>query len=237
MTGGRVSYMKVSCIICAHNEEKRISAVLGALGDHPLLLEVIVVDDGSEDGTAAVVRQWTKKYPNITLISLPQNLGKSSALATGLESARGDLILLLDADLKGLTAENVTELIAPVAEGSADISISLRKNSLPVYKMLGLDFVSGERVFKKSFIAPHIDTLRNLPGFSLEVFINELLIKENLRVKTVKWNNVVNPRKSAKSGLVKGTMDDASMISDILKVISAQDIIRQNYRILSLSVE
>lgn len=223
----------VSCIICAHNEADRISSVLTVLEGHPLIGEVIVVDDGSTDNTAKVVRT----HPSVRLISYPKNMGKSSALAIGIGVAQKEFITLLDADLVGLTKEDVTALIEPVTSGKADISISLRKNSLPVYKLLGLDFVSGERTLRKAFLENHVDTIARLPSFSLEVFINELVIKNKLRVKTVRWENVINPRKTTKSGFFKGTWGDASMIADILKVIPAHDIILQNYRILSLSID
>ncbi len=224
---------KVSCIICAHNESARIPSVLEALKNHPLIDETIVIDDGSTDATAETVRS----YPWVRLISYRHKMGKSAALAIGIGAAKDDFVAVLDADLIGLTAENVTELIKPILSGNADISISLRKNSLGVYKLLGLDFVSGERVFRKSFIAPHLDTLAKLPGFSLEVFMNQLIIKNNLRVKIVHWKNVVNPRKSSKVGLLKGMFADFLMLADILKVISPRDIVVQNYRILSLATE
>lgn len=224
---------QVSCIICAHNEADRISAVLTVLENHPLIGEVIVIDDGSTDDTAKVVRM----HPSVRLISYPENMGKSSALAIGIRVAQNEFITLLDADLIGLTKEDVTALIEPVIYHKADISISLRKNSLAVYKLLGLDFVSGERTLRKSFLENHVDAIAKLPSFSLEVFINELVIKNKFRVKTVRWDNVINPRKSTKSGFLKGTLGDASMIADILKVIPAHDIILQNYRILSLTVD
>lgn len=229
----KVDERKVSCVICAYNEADRIGVILEVLKNHPLIAEIIVVDDGSTDATKEAV----KRYDFARLITLPVNTGKSNALAVGIAAARYGIIALLDADLIGLKKADVTALIEPVISDEADISISLRKNSLPVYKLLGLDFVSGERVFRKSFIESHLETLRTLPGFSVEVFINRLIIEQELRVKIVRWKSVVNPRKSFKYGLMKGAKDDASMISDILKVVSASDIILQNYRILSLTVD
>jgi glycosyltransferase involved in cell wall biosynthesis len=222
---------KVSCILCAYNESKRISPILTTLRDHPLLGEVIVVDDGSTDDTAEVVRG----FPWVRLISYPNNLGKSNALAVGIAAAENEFITLLDADLIGLTGADVTALIEPVISGKADITISLRKNSLPIHKLLGLDFVSGERTFRKSFLADHVEAIAKLPGFGVEVYINELIIEQELRVRIVGLKNVESPRKALKVGFAKGNMQDARMIWDILKVISAPDIILQNYRMLSLS--
>ena len=57
--------------------------------------------------------------------------------------------MCLDADLKHLTAANITELAEPVLSEHFDMSISVRKNSFAIYRWLGLDFVSGERVIPK----------------------------------------------------------------------------------------
>ncbi len=223
------SLQKASCIICAYNEEKRIGGVLAVLEGHALIAETIVVDDGSTDGTADIVR----KYPWVRLISQEQNAGKSAALAIGIAAAKNEFLVLLDADLIGLTKQNVTDLVEPVLSGDADMTISIRKNSLGVYKLLDLDFISGERAFRKSLIANHLDVIALLPGFSLEVFINELAIKHTLAVKTVRWKNVTNPRKSSKTGLLKGTLGDLMMMRDILKVLPPYEIVLQNYHILS----
>jgi glycosyltransferase involved in cell wall biosynthesis len=220
----------ISAVVCAFNEAERIGGVLSAAHGHPLLSEVIVVDDGSLDGTADVVL----KYHGVNLVKHAVNRGKSVALATGIRAAGHETILMLDADLEGLTAENITELVRPVLEGVADVSMSIRANSLLVYKIIGLDFVSGERVLPKSLFENQLDEMEKLPGYGIEVFINRLIIKNNPRVRTVKWNDVVGPRKASKVGFMKGTIADTKMIVDILHVISPHDIFVQNYRILSL---
>src|SRR5208282_4684688 len=75
--------VRISCIICAFNEAPRIAAVLAVASEHPLLYEVIVVDDGSTDSTTEIV----KLFPSVKLISYPVNRGKSFAMATGVATA------------------------------------------------------------------------------------------------------------------------------------------------------
>src|ERR1700688_63549 len=89
---------RVSCIICAFNEAPRIGAVLAVASAHPLLGEVIVVDDGSAEGTAEDV----KRFPSVRLIQCEVTRGKSAAMAVGIAAAQNELLMLLDADLKGL---------------------------------------------------------------------------------------------------------------------------------------
>jgi glycosyltransferase involved in cell wall biosynthesis len=221
----------ISCVICAYMEAPRIGAVLSVVAGHPLVKEIIVVDDGSTDATAAVV----SRFSSITLVRLVENQGKSRALAAGVRAASGELILYLDADLKHLTAADISALVEPVLSGEADMSISIRKNSLPLYRAIGLDFVSGERVIPRSLLAGHFEELEKLPPFGIEAFMNGRIIDEKLRIRVVRFENVINTRKSEKLGTWRGTLADWKMALDVLRVISPLGIMRQNYAMLALA--
>jgi glycosyltransferase involved in cell wall biosynthesis len=97
----------VSCVIPAYNESQRIAKVLEVVAGHPLILEVLVIDDGSKDveETAKIVG----KYPEIRFIRHEINQGKSKALYTGIINAQGEYLFFLDSDLIGLTKENITD--------------------------------------------------------------------------------------------------------------------------------
>ena len=176
----------VSCVIAAYNEGSRIANVLRAVAEHPLVSEVLVVDDGSADNTKEVV----STFPGVRLLALEKNGGKSHAVTEGIKAASGEFIFLLDADLTGLRSEYITALIKPITEGRADISISLRGNSPAIWRWIGLDYISGERVFARSFIQPLLPRLASLQGFGLEVFMNRSLIQHRLRIAVVRWPEV-----------------------------------------------
>jgi glycosyltransferase involved in cell wall biosynthesis len=222
---------KFSCIIAAYNEADRIGKVLEVATKHPLLDEVIVVNDGSLDSTATIVEGYQAR-----LIDLPQNHGKGFAVATGVYASKNEFILLLDADLIGLTEEGITSLLEPVISGQADMSISLRKNSLLIYRLIGLDFVSGERVFDKKFIEPHLEFISKLPGFGLEVFLNKQIILNKLKIKVVYLSTLISPRKSMKTNFFRGAYADILMIGHILKVISVFELVNQNLKMLAQRV-
>jgi glycosyltransferase involved in cell wall biosynthesis len=206
---------KVTCIVPTYNESKRISNILNVVSDHPLIDEVIVVDDGSKDNTADIV----KSYPNIRLVIHEINRGKSAAVYTGITKAEGEFILLVDADLIGLEKENISNLIKPVVENKCDVSFSLRGNTPFFWKKIGLDYITGERVFRKSILDKHLEEILKLPKFGLESFFNIYIIKNRCRIKVVDWDNVASPYKYEKIGLLKGLLADMFMINDIFKTI------------------
>lgn len=206
----------ISCLIPAWNEAARIGAVLNAVADHPALAEVIVIDDGSTDGTAtAATRQ------GVRVIRQP-NGGKASAVFHGASLARGTHILLLDADLIGLTAQDVDLLVAPVLADQCDATISLRGNSPWLWRAMGVDYISGERVLP----AAHLRAT-TLPGFGLEVHINRQWRLARTRVRIVRCPKLASPAKARKKGLLRGIAADIGMMRDIFRTASVTEVARQ----------
>ncbi|PIZ73179.1 glycosyl transferase [Candidatus Peregrinibacteria bacterium CG_4_10_14_0_2_um_filter_43_11] len=224
-------HSKISCIVPVYNEARRVGVVLSLLIKHPLIDEVIVINDGSSDDSEAVL----KKIEGIRLISYPKNQGKTLAMKLGFEAASYPLIMMIDSDLIGLSEKALTELIEPVKNGIADVSMSLRKNSLRIFKWFGLDFVSGERVFDRGLLGD-LEVLKALPPFGLEVFLNDLIVQKNLRIKVVDWKEVITPRKSTKYGFFIGIFGDLKMIAEIIKVMGVSGIVRQFRKMCNLKV-
>jgi glycosyltransferase involved in cell wall biosynthesis len=121
-------YPKYSIIIPAYNEGARIPATLRSVVDcirtRGWDAEVVVVNDGSRDDTAAVVRDFALTAPEIHLIENPINRGKGYSVRNGILHALGDIVMFTDADLSS-PIEEAEGLFAAVAEG-ADIAIGSR---------------------------------------------------------------------------------------------------------------
>ena len=213
---------RFTCLIPACNEAARIGAVLQAVLGHPDLAEVIVIDDGSSDDTAA-----RAMAAGARVIRLSPNRGKSGALAVGLEAVATSHVLLIDADLIGLTAHDITRLIAPVAEGRADVTLSLRGNAPKLWQAMGVDYITGERVLPMAAIRPRLPRLHSLPRFGFEVFVNEILRKEPMVVGIVRWPGVDSPVKVRKRGFRAGVRQDIGMMADILRTIDVVTALRQ----------
>ncbi|MBK8130314.1 MAG: glycosyltransferase family 2 protein [bacterium] len=92
---------------------RQLSDALGALGKS---YELLFVDDGSRDGSLAALRELEATDPNIRILSLRRNHGKSAALSVGFGAARGDFVITMDADLQDNPAE-ISALLAKLDEG------------------------------------------------------------------------------------------------------------------------
>ena len=108
----------VSAVIPARNEEERIAATVAAVMGIAELDEIIVVDDGSYDETAA-----RAEAAGADVLKLPQNRGKGGAMNAGARAASGDVLLFVDADL-GASASEADKLLAPILANDADMSVA-----------------------------------------------------------------------------------------------------------------
>jgi glycosyltransferase involved in cell wall biosynthesis len=117
---------KISVIVPAYNEEKTIIQLLERVAEQKIdgvELEVVVIDDGSKDGTVALLEARPELYAQ--LVKQPKNGGKGAAVKVGLAAASGEFILFQDADLEYDPAE-YDRLFRPVLELEADIVMGSR---------------------------------------------------------------------------------------------------------------
>lgn len=222
----------ISCVICAYNEADRIGRVLRAVQGHPLIDEIIVINDGSTDQTEA----RAKAFAGVTVVSIHPNGGKTQALTCGIAMAKSEYLMLLDADLVGVSAESIERLARPVLDGEADTTISMRGDTLPLYRTLGIDFISGERVLPRAMFAEAMEDMSRLPRWGGEVFINELIIQQRLRVAVVDWREVEHTPKGEKVGSKRaGAKQEWNMFRDMVRVLSPFGIIRQHWGLMRLA--
>lgn len=119
----------LSIVIPAYNEAQRITPTLdnlsAFLATGSRSYEIVVVDDGSKDGTADLVEQLAERIPNLRVIRSTPNKGKGAAVRVGMLEARGDVRLMCDAD-GSMPPEEMPKLLARIASGEAEIAIGSR---------------------------------------------------------------------------------------------------------------
>ncbi|MCM5552862.1 glycosyltransferase family 2 protein [Pleomorphomonas sp. NRK KF1] len=221
-----------TCLVPAFNEAERLPGVLAAVVGHPSFERVVVVDDGSTDGTGDIALRYGAE-----VLRTPCNGGKTRALRLGLETVRTSHVVLIDADLLGLTPAVISSLIAPVATGTAYASVSLRGNSPWVWRRIGIDYISGERVVPMELIAGRLEALDRLCRFGFEVFLNELLVATGRPIAIVQWPEVASPAKATKRGLWRGLLADVAMLSDIARTIGVMGFVGQIRQMRRLSAQ
>lgn len=120
--------LQYSIVIPAYNEQARIGAtldrVMAYLADRHWTAEVVVVNDGSTDNTAAIVQFAARRYPNLRLIENRENRGKGYSVRNGILQSRAPIVMFTDADLSA-PIEEAERLFAAIREG-ADIAIGSR---------------------------------------------------------------------------------------------------------------
>lgn len=110
--------MNISVIIPVYNERDTIAEILRRVRDVPLPKEIVCVDDGSTDGTRDILERERR---NGTLVLLhPHNLGKGAAVRTGLGQAKGDIVIIQDADLE-YNPQDYPALLQPILDGQAKV--------------------------------------------------------------------------------------------------------------------
>jgi len=119
---------KLSLLVPCYNEEKRVGAtaktVIEFIAESELDAELILIDDGSQDGTWALLEGLRQAHPVVRTVHLEKNRGKGGALAAGVDAARGEYVLFFDADLSHGT-ENIRRAL-DVLERGADLVIGAR---------------------------------------------------------------------------------------------------------------
>jgi dolichyl-phosphate beta-glucosyltransferase len=219
----------ISIVIPAYNEETRLPSTLQAVaaylaGKSFSFVEVLVVDDGSRDGTAALVERWRAGHPEFRLLKNPGNRGKGYTVRHGMLEAKAEWILYTDADLSAPIGE-LDKLLdaaekanAQVAIGSRALDRSLvgvhqsafrelagRGFNLIMRMFTGLPFRDTQCGFKlfRAKAAREIFERQTLDGFSFDV--EDLVIAKFLGHRAVEvpvvWNNVEGTKVSMLAGM------------------------------------
>ncbi len=219
----------LSIVIPAYNEEQRLPATLRAIAAYLEtkkldFVEILVVDDGSRDRTAGVVRQAAARDARVRLLQNPGNRGKGYAVRHGMREARGEWVLFTDADLSA-PVEDLDRLEQSVERENADGAIGSRavdrslvlKRQPPFREFTGRvfnlamrlvtglpyrDTQCGFKLFRRE-VAQCVAVRQQSDGFGFDVEILYIARKHGYRIieVPVRWANVEGTKVSLLKGL------------------------------------
>jgi glycosyltransferase involved in cell wall biosynthesis len=208
--------VKASAVVPAYNEALRIVPVLAAIAGADSVSEIIVVDDGSQDGTADAAAQ-----AGVTVVRLPENRGKARAMCEGAKRAANEVIVFLDADLVGLTPGHVDDLVRPVCDGEVDMTVGQFWSGSPLVTawMRFCPAISGQRAMHAAdFLAiPGVAT----SGYGVEVTVTRHAITRGLRIRYVHLPDISHVWKESKRGLLRGLGMRATMYGQIIRATAS----------------
>jgi len=229
---------QLSIVIPAYNEAKRISRTLETLRKYlegtNWTAEVIVVNDGSSDETAAIVESYRDQWNALRLIENGRNRGKGFSVRNGALRAQGDVVLFTDADLSAPITE-APKLIDPIANEVCDVTfgsravdrsligvhqspfreISGRIFNLFVQGLIGLPFKDtqcGFKAFRRGAAEPVFER-QTIMGFGFDPEILYVANKRGLRLREipVRWDH-------AEGTKVRFLKDSCRMFLDLLQI-------------------
>jgi glycosyltransferase involved in cell wall biosynthesis len=194
--------MTIDAIIPARNEAATVAAVVEACRRCAYTSEVIVVDDGSTDGTAEIALAAGAK---VVRREAGERGSKALAMQAGVEVSGADAILFCDADCLGLTAAHLDDICRPFVEGGATMSLGWFDYGLWNPLVLYFAPTTGERVIPR-WVWDSVPPAKRL-GYDIEVMINEVIAEGRLPTYARIMPGVTHRTKRDKYGRLRGSRE------------------------------
>jgi glycosyltransferase involved in cell wall biosynthesis len=207
----------IAAIIPAYNEAAGIGKVLSILRQVDLLAEIIVIDDGSVDGTTHEIEKCAALDPRIRAICHTENRGKGQAIISGWRATRAPLLVTLDADLVGLKPEQVVELILPVLEKQADMTLGLFRHGYwqTEYSHRVTPWLTGQRCFRAELLKSV--SLPAAAGYGFETALTVVARRYRWRCIRVPLEGVSHPPSESHRGFWRGIATRSKMYAQIVR--------------------
>jgi len=207
----------IAAILPAYNEAKTIGNVLEVLCRVDSLNEIIVVDDGSKDTTADIVRTYTDRDGRVRLIQHEANRGKGQAIFTAWRSTQATYLILLDSDLMNLAPAHIEALIAPILADKADMTLGLFLGGrIPTdFAHWASPWLTGQRGLRTEILKYVLEEAAS--GYGFEVALTIAAKQNGYRTRIVPMKGVWHPPSEFHRGWWYGTRWRWRMYGNVLR--------------------
>ena len=215
--------LKITAVISAYNEEDTVAAVVKTTLYSKIIDEVIVINDGSTDNTANNLEQFINN-PKYFYIEYKKNRGKSFAMVKGVETAIGDIIVFIDADILNFEEKHITQLILPLVFQEVGMVIGHPTENKFDEKLNPLQMLAGERALYKTDILPFLDDIRSTQ-YGIETMLNLYYKSKGKKIKFEYLWGVYHLTKIRKAGFNGSIKNYAIETKQIFKTLTANYVL------------
>ena len=223
--------MIIDCVIPARNEVLTVAVNVEAARRCRYVREVIVVDDGSTDGTGDMAAAAGARV----IRRDAADGSKAHAMNAGVGASDAEAILFVDADCIGLTSTHLDEICEPFVRGKAAMSVGTFDYGLWNWIVLFMPHTTGERVIPR-WVFDAIPPAK-LDGFTIETKINEVVAEGRLPTVARVMRGVTHRTKREKFGPVEGWKKTLEMFGDIFGLIGETRLRAYWFYLRGLTIE
>ncbi|MDP1713153.1 MAG: glycosyltransferase family 2 protein [Anaerolineales bacterium] len=212
--------LTVGVVIPAFNEATNLRAVLDTVCAVNWLKQIVVVDDGSTDGTLSIAEQVADHDARVLALRLPENQGKAGAMLAGVRALQTDIVMFLDADLLKISENHLRELYLPFENNECEMTIAVfrRGGLLTDASHRVAPYLTGQRCLRRTEAE---EVLMPLAGtrYGVEIGLTVHARRQEWRVRKIIWQGVTHRMKEQKRNGMAGMKSRWQMYRQIMAVV------------------